>query len=112
MTVFATIALAAFLLENDYLVALEESSLDGFATAIVGLVGSNLANDLCAFNGGSANLDSAIGVNEQNAVKLYGLTCLNFVAEIMNIQEAALFCLELLTLNFYDNVHYDNELLS
>lgn len=101
MTVFATIAFAAFLLENDNFVAFEESG--GFA---LNFVLGYFANHLCAFNGGSANLDCAVGVNEQNTVELYGVAGLNIVAKIMNIQEAVLFCLELLALDFYDNVHY------
>lgn len=110
MTVFATIAFAAFLLENNHLVAFEESGFNCFATAVVSFVSCNFANNLCAFNGGGANLYGAVIVDEKNAVELYGLAGLYLIAEIVNIQEAVLFCLELLALNFYDNVHYDNEL--
>ncbi len=110
MSVFATIAFAAFLLENDNFVAFEEGGFNLFATAVISLVGSYFANYLCAFNGGCAYFDGAVIVNEKNPVKLYGLSGLYLVPEIVNIQEAALFCLELLTLNFYDNVHYINEL--
>lgn len=94
MTVLATIALAALLLENDYLVALHEGVGD-------------FAYYFGSFNGRCAYLNGTVGVNEQNAVKLYGLAFLHLVAEIVNIQEAVLFCLELLALNFYDNVHYN-----
>ena len=94
MTVFATIAFAAFLLEHDYLVALHE----GF---------SNFTYYFCSFNGRSADFNGTVGIYEKHAVKLYCVALLN-VAEMMNIQEAVLFCLELLALNFYDNVHYNN----
>ncbi len=94
MTVLATIAFAALLLENDHLVALHE----GFG---------DFAYYFCSFNGRSAYLDGTVGVYEENAVKLYGLAFLYLVAEIVNIQEAVLFCLELLALNFYNNVHYN-----
>lgn len=94
MAVFTTITFAAFFLENDYLVTFHEGTF-------------NLANNFCSFNGRSAYLNGTVGVNEQNAVKLYGLAFLHLVAEIVNIQEAVLFCLELLALNFYDNVHYN-----
>lgn len=94
MTVLAAIALAALLLENDHLVALHEGLGD-------------FAYYFGSFNGRSAYLNGTVGVNEQNAVKLYGLAFLHLVAEIVNIQEAVLFCLELLALNFYDNVHYN-----
>lgn len=94
MTVLAAIALAALLLENDYLVALHE----GFG---------DFAYYFGSFYGRSAYLNGTVGVYEQNAVKLYCLAFLHLVAEIVNIQEAVLFCLELLALNFYDNVHYN-----
>ena len=94
MTVFATIAFAAFLLENDYLVTFNEG-------------GSYFAYHLGAFYGRSTYFHCAVGVNEEHAVKLYCLAFFHLFAEIVNIQEAVLFCLELLTLNFYNNVHYN-----
>lgn len=94
MAVLTAIAFAALLLEYDNLVALYE----GFGY---------FAYYFCSFNGRSANLYGTVGVYEQNAVELNGLTFLNLVAEIVNIQEAVLFSLELLALNFYNNVHYN-----
>ena len=94
MTVFATIAFAAFLLENDNLITLNE--VFGYFTNYFG-----------SFYGRSAYLNGTVGIYEKHAVKLYGLAVLGFFAEIVNIQEAVLFCLELLALDFYDNVHYN-----
>ena len=92
MAVFAAIAIATFLLENDHFVTFHEGTF-------------YLANYFCSFYGGSAYLHCAVSVNQENAVKLYGLTLLLLVAEVVNIQELALFSLELLSLNFYDYVH-------
>ncbi len=93
MAIFAAVAFATFFLENDHFVTLYEGS-------------SYFANNFCAFHCGSAYFYLAINVGEKHAVELYGLTFLNFFTKVMNIQEAVLFCLELLALNFYDNVHY------
>ncbi len=95
MTVLTTVALAALLLEDDYLLALYE-----------GL--ENLANDLCSFEGGSTNLNSVIGFGEENTVELDGVTFFVLVTEIVNIQELLRLCLELLSLDFYDSVHLIN----
>lgn len=107
MTVFATIAFAAFLLENDNFVAFEESGLLTFY-----LMSCNLADNFGTFNSGCANLNCAVCINEEHTVKLYGVTCFDSIAEIVNIQEAVLFCFELLTLNFYDYVHLYNNCIS
>lgn len=95
MAVFAAIAFATLLLEDDHFVTFHER-------------GSNLANYFCTFNGGCADLNGTIGVNEQNAVEFNRLAFLDFFAEVVYIQEAVLFSFELLTLNFYDNVHYNS----
>ena len=100
MTVFTTIAFAAFLLENDYFVAFEESGLLTFY-----LVSCYLADYFCAFDCGCAYLYGSVGVDEEHAVEFNLVACLDSVAEIVNIQEAVLFCLELLALDFYDYVH-------
>ena len=63
------------------------------------------ANNFCAFNGGSAHDNFAVFVGEEHAVKLYGVTCLGFFAEVVHIQELAFFGFKLLSLDFYDNVH-------
>ena len=95
MAVFAAIAFATFLLEHDYFVAFHESS-------------SNFAYYFSAFDGGSTHSYSAVIVDQQNAVEFHGVTFLVVFTEEVNIQEAVLFSFELLTLNFYDNVHYNN----
>ena len=92
MTVFATIAFAAFLLENDYFFTFHEGS-------------KHLANNLCAIHGGSANFNCVIGLSEKHTVKFYLVSFFNCFAEIMNIQELLRLCLELLSLDFYDSVH-------
>ena len=92
MSVLAAITFAAFLLEDNHLVAFHEGTF-------------YLANNFRPFYGGCAYLNGTVGVNEQNAVKLYGLTLFLVIAEIVNIQELAGLSLELLSLNFYNCVH-------
>ena len=92
MTVFATIAFAAFLLENDDFVSLHQR-------------GCNLAYYFCSFNGGSADFHVTVGVSEENAVENNLFAFFDSFAEIVNIQELAGFSLELLSLDFYDSVH-------
>lgn len=92
MAVLTTIALAALLLEDDYLVALHEVLQD-------------LANYFCAIDGGSTHLDSTVGFSEEHTVKLNLLSFFDSFAEIVDIQELLGLGLELLSLNFYDCVH-------
>ena len=92
VAVFAAIAFAAFFLEHNHFVALDERFLDG-------------ADYFGAFNGGSADLNVAIVVGEKNVVELYGVTVSYIVAEVVHIEVAVLFCLELLAFDFYNNVH-------
>ena len=93
-----TIAFAAFLLENDHLVTLYKGS-------------EYFTHYFCAFYGGGAYLNVTIGISEENAVKLNLVTFFNGFAEIMNIQELLGFCLELLSLDFYNCVHCLNNTL-
>lgn len=92
MAVFAAIAFAALFLEDDDFVTLHE-------------VCGHFANDLGAVYGRSTYEHFAVFVGEEDAVELHGVTFLGILAEVVNIQELAFFCLELLSLNFYDNVH-------
>lgn len=92
MTVFAAIAFATFLLENDDFFTFYEGS--GY-----------LANNFSSFNGGSADFDITVGVCEENAVKFNRIAFFDGIAEIVYIQELAGFGLELLSLDFYDSVH-------
>lgn len=94
MTILAAIAFATLFLEYNHLVTFHEGC-------------SHLANNFCTLYSGRADLDGTVGVNEQNAVEFHGLAFLDFFAEVVYIQEAVLFCLELLALNLYDNVHYN-----
>ena len=84
MAVFAAIAFATFLLEYDYFVAFHEGS-------------SDFAHYLSAFDGGSTDSNSAIIVDQQNAVEFHGVTFLVVCTEEVNVQEAVLFSFELLT---------------
>ena len=93
MTVLATVVVATFLLEDDNFIAFYEGTF-------------YLAYYFCPFYGGRAYLDGTVGVNEEDLVKLYGLALFLLVAEIVDIQEFACFGLELLSLNFYDSVHF------
>ncbi len=92
MAVFTTIAFATFLLENDHFFTFYERC-------------ENLTNHLCAFYCGGAYLYSTIGISEENAIKFDSVTFFGCISEIMNIQELASFCFELLSLDFYNCVH-------
>ena len=92
VTVFATIAFAAFFLENDNLVTFHEGSF-------------HFANNFSTINGGLADFHGTVGVDEEHAVKFHGSALFGFFAEIVNIQELSGFSLELLSLNFYNSVH-------
>lgn len=92
MAVFTTIAFAALLLEDDYLLALYE-----------GL--ENLANHLGTLDSGSTYFYCVVGFSEEHTVKFYCVTFFVSIAEIVNIQELLRLCLELLSLDFYDSVH-------
>ena len=92
MAVETTVVVAAFLLEDNHLVAFYEWTF-------------YLANYFGSLYGGCAYLNGTVGVYEQNAVE-YNLFALFFlVAEIVYIQELSGFCLELLSLDFYNCVH-------
>ncbi len=92
MTVLTTIALTAFLLEDDYLVTLHEG-LKYFTYYF------------CAFHGGSAYCNVTVGICEENTVKFLCVACFSGIAEIVYIQELVGLSFKLLTLNFYDSVH-------
>ena len=92
MAVFAAIAFATFLLENNHLFTLYERC-------------QNLTYNFCAFYCGSANLYCIIGLSEENAVKFNLVTFFDSFAEIVDIQELLRLGLELLSLDFYDSVH-------
>mgnify|MGYP006894170518 CR=1 FL=1 len=93
MTVFTTIAFAAFLLKHNHLVTFYKRS-------------KNFAYNFGTVNGRSSHLYCAIGFREKNTVEFNLVTFLGLLAEIMNIQELLGLCLELLSLNFYNCVHY------
>ena len=92
MAVFAAIAFAAFFLENDNFFTFYEGS-------------SDLANNFSSFNSGSADLNGTISVSEENAVEFDFVAFFDFFAEVVYIQELVFFSFELLSLDFYDNVH-------
>ena len=92
MAVFTAIAFATFLLENDYFVTFHQ----GYGY---------FAYHLCTFYGRCSNCYVTVGVYEQYTVELNCVAFFFLVAEIVNIQELAGFCLELLSLNFYNCVH-------
>ena len=72
MSVFTTIAFAAFLLENDHLVTLYKGS-------------EHFTHYFCAFYGGGAYLNVTIGISEENAVKFNLVTFFNGFAEIKKV---------------------------
>ena len=85
------VALATTLVEHEDFVALYERSL-------------YLAHYLCAFNCRSTYGYCTFIVNQQYFLKLNCLLSLS-VLDVVNEELLALFCLELLTVNFYDYVH-------
>ena len=93
MAVFAAIAFATFFLENDHFVTFHEGLF-------------NLANNFCSFDNGSADFHGTVGFSEENAVELDLVAFFNLLSEVVDIQELACFGFELLSLNFYDNVHW------
>ena len=93
MAVETTIAFATFFLENDDVFTFHEGSI-------------HLANNFCAFDGRRANLNSTVGIHEEDAVELYRVTFLALVAEVVDIQLLAGLGTELLSLNFYNCVHF------
>ena len=91
MAVLHAIAFATFFLKNNHFVALNKSFFD-------------FANHFGSLNGGNAYLNCAVCIDEQHTVELNSLAVFGIV-KVMNIQKSACFSLELLSLNFYDNVH-------
>ncbi len=92
MAVLATIAFAAFLLENDHLVALHERNED-------------FAVHFCTFNGRHTDFHVAVGIKKKHLVEAHCIAFFHFFAEIVDIQELAFFGLELLSFDFYNSVH-------
>ncbi len=95
MAVQTAIAFATLLLEDNHVFTFHEGSL-------------YLANNLCTFDGRCANLNGTVGIHEQDAVKLYRVTFLALVAEVVDIQLLAGLDTELLSLNLYNCVHLFN----
>ena len=93
VTVPTAIAFAAFFLENDYFVTFYEGTF-------------NLANYFCSFNGRSAYFNGTVGINKENIVEINLIAFFHVLAEILDIQEFSGFCLELLSFNFYNSVHF------
>ncbi len=93
MAVFTTIAFATFLLENDYFVAFYQR-------------GSNFAYHLCAFYCGGTYFYGTVYIGKKNAVEFDAVAFFYIFTKVVNIQEPIFFGLELLTLDFYDYVHF------
>ena len=92
MTVLATVVVATFLLENDNFIAFYEGTL-------------YLANNFCPFYGGRAYFHGTVGISEEYAVEFDFVTFFYLLTEIVDIQKFVFFSFELLSLDFYDNVH-------
>ncbi len=92
MTTELLVALAATLVEHENLVALNEWGYD-------------LAHNLRAFDSRSTYSDCAVIVYQQYFLELNCLLSLS-VLDVVNEELLPFFCLELLTVNFYDYVHY------
>ncbi len=92
MAVFTTIAFAAFLLENDHLVALHEGLED-------------FSRDRDTFHGRCTDFNVAVGIQQEDLVESDLVASLEVVAEMVDIQILAFFSFELQSLDFYDSVH-------
>lgn len=88
------VTLATALVENKNLVALYEWAY-------------NLCNNLCTLNSRCANFYFSFILNEENLLELNSCVCFNFL-DVVNEDLLAFFNLELLTVNFYDYVHFIN----
>ena len=92
MTILLAIVLTTLHLEDDDLVTLYEWV-------------HNFYYYFCTFYSGCTDSDCAVIVNEQNLVELNSLACL-YILNVMYEELLALLSLKLLTVNFYDCVHY------
>ena len=92
ITVQLAVTLAALLVEDEHLVTLYEFLY-------------NFANDFCAVHGGSTHSYRAFVVNQQHLLKFNSLAFLCF-GQVVHEEALACFCLELLTVNLYDCVHF------
>ena len=92
MTVALARVLATLHLENDDLVTLYEWV-------------HYFTHYFCSVYGGSAYLHCAVSIYEQYLVKFNSLTGLG-ILDVVHEELLTLLCLKLLTLNFYNCVHY------
>ncbi len=94
MTILLAIVLATLHLEDDDLVTLHERV-------------HNFYYYLCPINSGCADGYCSLVVYEQHFVELNSLAGL-YILDVMHEELLALLSLELLTVNFYDCVHFIN----
>ena len=92
VTVQLAIAFSSLLVENKNFIALYQACF-------------YFANNLSAFYYRSTYGDCTVVVNQQHFLKFNSCTGLGTL-NVVNEELLALFCLELLTVNFYDYVHY------
>ena len=92
MTVALARVLATLHLEDNHLVALDERV-------------HNFTYYFCTLYGGGTNLYCTVSIYEQYLVKFNSLACLH-VLDVVHEELLALLGLELLTLNFYNCVHF------
>ena len=93
MTVTLTRVFAALHLENDDLVTFYQRF-------------NYFTHYLCSFYGRSTNLDCTVSIYEQYLVKFNSLALLS-ILDVVHEELFALLGLELLTLNFYNCVHFN-----
>ena len=93
ITIELAVALAALLVEHEHLVALDE-------------LFQNFANYFCALHTGSTYGYRAVVIDEQHFLKFNSLAYFCFVQTVYE-EALACFCLELLTVNLYDCVHFN-----
>ena len=86
-----TMSFAALLVEDEYLVALNEGSGD-------------FSDYFCAFDGGGAHFHRAVGVDEEHFVEFNSLSAFG-IADAVYEKLAALLDLKLMTVDLYDCVH-------
>ena len=92
MAVALTRVLTALHFEDNHFVALYERV-------------HNFTHYFCSLYGRSTNLHCTVSIYEQHFVKFNSLACLH-VLDVVHKELLALLNLELLTLNFYNCVHF------
>ena len=92
MTIALARVLATLHLKDNHLLALDERV-------------QHFTHYFCTLYGGGTNLDCTVSIYEQYFVKFNSLACL-YILDVVHEELLTLLGLKLLTLNFYNCVHF------